>query len=349
MLIRHIALAATGMASLIAAACAAPQPAAGPNEAVRVQGTVLTMKDTAVRASFAASGTAEPVQQATLSTKLMGTVIDVLVHEGDIVAAGAPLVRIDASDLDAKAAQISASIADAEAMRADAARQASRIRALYADSAATRAQLDATETALARADAAVRAANAGAGELSALTSYSIIRAPFSGVITKRFVDRGAFAAPGTPLLSIQDGERLRITASTTPGVASNLRRGQLVEASIEGVAVRATVEGIVPTATGNLYTINALVTNSAGKILPGSTATLFLPLGIHNAIVIPASALVRQGDLTGVTLRTASGDETRWIRLGAKAGDSFEVSAGLKAGDQVVVPDTNALAIAARS
>jgi RND family efflux transporter MFP subunit len=348
MRIRHIALLTTGTA-LIAAACAEPQPRARRNEPERVQGTVLTMKDTTVRASFAASGTAEPVQQATLSTNLMGTVVDVLVHEGDIVASGAPLLRIDASDLTAKAAQISASIADAEAMRTDAARQASRIRALYADSAATRAQLDAAETALARADAGVRAANANAGEVSALTSYSIIRAPFSGVITKRFVDRGAFAAPGTPLLSIQDGGRLRITATATPGVASSLRRGQIVEASIEGTAVRANVEGIVPTATGNLYTINALVTNSGGKILPGSSATLFLPLGVHNAIVVPASALVRQGDLIGVMLRTASGDETRWIRLGAKAGDLFEVSAGLKAGDQIVVPDANAVAIAARS
>ena len=348
MLNRHIALVTTGMA-LLAAACAEPQPRTRPNEPERVQGTVLTMKDTTVRASFAASGTAEPVQQATLSTKLMGTVVDVLVHEGDMVASGAPLLRIDASDLAAKAAQISASIADAEAMRTDAARQASRIRALYADSAATRAQLDAAETALARADAGVRAANANAGEVSALTSYSIIRAPFSGVITKRFVDRGAFAAPGTPLLSIQDGDRLRITATATPGVASHLRRGHLVEAAREGAAVRANVEGIVPTATGNLYMINALVTNPGGKILPGSTATLFLPLGVHNAIVVPASALVRQGDLIGVTLRSASGDETRWIRLGPKVGDLFEVSAGLKAGDQVVVPDANAVTIAARS
>jgi RND family efflux transporter MFP subunit len=326
--------------------CSPREPAVARREPPRTQGTVVTVKDTTVRATFAASGTAQPIQQATLSTKLMGTVTEVLVHEGQIVNAGAALLRIDASDLAAKSAQISASIADADAMQRDAATHVRGIRALYADSAATRAQLDAAETGLLRADAAVRAANAGAAEVSALASYSVIRAPFGGVITKRFVDPGAFAAPGSPLLSIQDGRRLRITANATPDVVRGIRPGQAVEATVEGTTVSATIEGIVPT-TGNLYTINALVANSANAILPGSTATLLLPLGMHTAIVIPASALVRQGDLTGVTLRAVSGDETRWVRLGAKTGDLFEVTAGLKAGDQIVIPAANGRAVAA--
>ena len=110
--------------------------------------------------------------------------------------------------------------------------------------------------------------------------------------------------------------------------------------------MRATVEGIVPT-SGNLYAINALVANSSSVILPGSTATLLLPLGEHVAVVVPASALVRQGDLTGVTIRTAAGDETRWVRLGTKTGDLFEVTAGLQAGDQIVIPAAQTHAIPA--
>jgi RND family efflux transporter MFP subunit len=327
-------------------ACSTPKPAASRADGARMPGTVIAIKDTTVRASFAASGTAQPIQQATLSTKLMGSVTDVLVHEGDVVAAGATLLRLDASDLSAKSAQIAASIADAEAMRHDAATNAGRIRALYADSAATRAQLDAAETGLLRADAAVRAANASAVEVSSLAAYSVIRAPFAGVITKRFVDPGAFAAPGSPLLSILDGRRLRLTVNATPEVARSLRPGQVVDATVEGASTHATIEGIVP-ASGNLYAINALITNSANAILPGSAATLLLPLGEHTAVVVPASALVRQGDLTGVTLRTVAGDETRWVRLGAKTGDLFEVTAGLKAGDEIVIPPTKPSALAA--
>jgi multidrug efflux pump subunit AcrA (membrane-fusion protein) len=171
-----------------------------------------------------------------------------------------------------------------------------------------------------------------------MSSYSVVRAPFGGVVTKRFVDPGAFATPGAPLLTVQDGHQLRISANTTPDVARLLGRGHSVEATIEGRTVAAVVEGIVPAAAGNLYTINALVANPGGTILPGSTATLLLPLGVRRALLVPSGAIVRQGDLTGVTLRTASGDETRWVRLGATAGDLVEVSAGLEAGDQIVVP-----------
>lgn len=179
-----------------------------------------------------------------------------------------------------------------------------------------------------------------------MTSYSVVRAPFGGIVTKRFVDPGAFATPGAPLLTVQDGHELRISASTTPDVARMLGRGRSIDATIEGRSVAAVVEGVVPAAAGNLYTINALVANPGGAILPGSTATLLLPLGMRKTIVVPSGAIVRQGDLTGVTLRTASGDETRWVRLGATAGDLVEVSAGLKVGDQIVIPLSSARTVA---
>ena len=323
---------------LVAAACStgAPEPAQTPPP--RTAGTTYTVKDTAIEAHFEASGIAAPIRQATLSTKLMGTVLSVAVHEGEAVAGGQPLVRIDSRDLAAKEGQVAAGIAEAEAMQREARAQTGRILALYADSAATKSQRDAAETGLARADAGVRSAHAAAAELGAVREYAVIRAPFAGIITRRFVDPGAFAAPGSPLIAIQDGGQVRITANATPDVARGIRRGQHIDAVIEGRAVDATVEGIVPSAAGNLYTINALVANAGGAILPGSTATLRLPLGVRTGIVVPSAALVREGDLTGVTLRTADGDKTRWIGLGGVIGRMTEVSAGLRAGDVVVVP-----------
>lgn len=305
---------------------------------VRAAGTVHVVKDTTVQATFDATGTAQPMQQATLSTKLMGTVTAVLVQEGDQVLAGQPLVQLDARDLMAKEAQVNASIADADAMYREAETQAARIRALYADSAATRAQLDAAETGLARATAGVRASRAAAGELGAVRSYATVRAPFAGIVTRRFVDPGAFAAPGAPLVSVQDASRLRISVSAAPDAVRGLRRGMPLPATIEGRPVGAVVEGVVPGMGGNLYTVNALVANPTRAILAGSAATLSLPLGSRSAVVIPVAAVTREGDLTGVTVRTADGDEIRWIRLGAERGSVVEVTSGLRSGDRIVVP-----------
>jgi RND family efflux transporter MFP subunit len=322
-----------------------PEPKREPVAIAPFAGTVHVVRDTTITATLDAAGVAAPLQQATLSTKLMGTVTAVLVQEGDAVAAGQPLVRLDARDLTAKASQVAASVTEAQVMHRDALTQANRIRALYADSAATRAQLDAVETALARADAGLRTAQAAASELGAVTSYAVIRAPFAGIVTKRFVDPGAFASPGAPLVAVQDPSRLRITANTTPDAARGLRRGQSLAATIEGRPMRAIIEGVVPAMAGNLYAINALVPNPGRIILSGSTATLAIPTGERAALVVPARAVTREGDLTGVTLRTASGDERRWIRLGAASGEVIEVSAGLRVGDRVVVP-TGRVAVA---
>lgn len=340
------AASAVGALLLIATACSSHEPEAKQAAAPRMPGTVFTVEATSLQTVFEASGIAAPLRQATLSTKLMGTVVEVFVREGDVVTAGQSLVRIDARDLTAKQEQAAASIADAQAIRGEAATQAGRIRALYTDSAATRAQMDAAETGLSRADAGVRASRAVAAEIRAMSSYAVVRAPFAGIVTKRFVDPGAFATPGAPMVTVQDGRQLRITVNATPDMAGAVRRGQFITASIEGHAVSALVEGMVPSSAGNLYTINALVANPRGGILPGSTATLSLPAGTHSGVLVPSSAVTRQGDLTGVTVRTATGDETRWVRLGQSAGKMVEVNAGLRAGDQVVVPPPGEPAVA---
>jgi RND family efflux transporter MFP subunit len=300
------------------------------------------VSDTVIDATFDAAGVAEPFRQATLSTKLMGTVVAVDVREGDVVTAGQTLVRIDARDLAAKEAQVAASVADADANQREALAQATRIRALYADSAATRAQLDAVETGLARAEAGARAARAAAAELGAVSEYATVRAPFAGVVTARFVDPGAFAAPGSPLITVQDVTRLRITANAAPDAVRSLRRGASILATIEGRDVNAIIEGVVPAAAGNLYTVNAIVANANRALLAGSTASLRLPLGQRPALVVPAGALRREGDLTGVIVRTASADELRWVRVGHVSASMAEVTSGLRAGDTIVVPAPSA-------
>ena len=335
MAMRSIA-GASGLVGAVACSRSEPEPALAMPP--RTAGATYIVKDTLIRVGFEASGIAAPMRQATLSTKLMGTVLSVAVHEGQRVAEGEVLVRIDARDLAAREGQVTASVASADAMLRETRAQTGRMRALYADSAATRSQLDAAEGALARADAGARVSRAAAAELGAVSAYAVIHAPFAGTITKRFVDPGAFASPGTPLITIQDGRQLRIAANATPEAVRTIRRGQHLVASVEGQVVDAIVEGIVPSAVGNLYTINALVANPGGSFLPGSTATLHLPLGTRAGIVVPSAALVREGDLTGVRLRTTDGDRTRWVRTGDVLGAMTEVSAGLRTGDVVVLP-----------
>jgi len=286
-----------------------------------------------------ASGIAEPIAESTLSTKLMGTVLAIHVLEGDHVRRGDKLVELDARDLEARAAQVEASLAEANAMLNEAALHAERMRMLYAEEAAPKAQLDAAETGLLRAKAGVEAARAAAAELAAVRDYSTVRSPFDGVVVRRLVDPGAFAGPGAPLLVVHDSRRLRISVTASPGSVRGLRRGDVVTATIEGVRTTASVEGIVP-AAGSLYTVNAIVDNAAALHLAGSAAAIALPTGMRSAVFVPMDAIQWQGDLTGVWVETAQGSTLRWIRVGDSADETVEVLAGLRNGDRVLVPAT---------
>jgi RND family efflux transporter MFP subunit len=283
-----------------------------------------------------AAGVVEPLAEATLSTKLMGAITAVLVQEGDVVTSGQPLLRIDARDLNAQRARVDAGEAEAQAVLHEAELHMGRMRALYEDDAAPRAQLDAAETGYNRALAGVAAARAGAAELAAVSSYAEVRAPFAGTIVLRMVDRGSFAVPGAPLLVVQDTRRLRVSVSAPPDAVRGLTRGAEVTAVIEGEAVPAVIEGVVPGAAG-LFTVNAIVDNPGSQLPATGAATLALPQEMRTTIAIPVNTVRRQGDLTGVQLLRDDAVITRWVRLGSVFGDSVEVVSGLRDGDRIIV------------
>ncbi|HEY0674342.1 MAG TPA: efflux RND transporter periplasmic adaptor subunit [Longimicrobiales bacterium] len=330
---------ATLLAALTIAACGHDTPPAQVKASVDVQGAKHVVSASSAAGITWAAAVADPYARATLSTKLMGTVTAVQVHEGDLVPAGQPLVTIDARDLNARDAQVVAGIAEAEAMQREAASNAQRMRMLFAEDAATRAQLDAAETGLARANAAVRSATAARAELSATRGYAVIRAPFAGQITARMVDPGAFAAPGSPLISIQDARRLRVVGTVAPAAIQQLRRGAVVDVQIEGRPGRGVVEAIVPT-SGNLYRVNVIVDNREGNYLPGSAAAIGVPQAVRTMVSIPATAIQRAGDMTGVYVQGESGAHLRWIQLGTRSGLNVEVLAGLRPGETIVIPAT---------
>ncbi len=301
---------------------------------------IVSVLDTLLPEGLRATGMAEPLRRATLSTRVMASVREVLVEEGDRVQAGQLLLRMDPGELLARREQVEAGLAGATAQRDDARRHAERIRRLFADSAAPRAMLDAAETNLARAEAGVRAAQGTESELVAMEQYSRLTAPFRGQVVRRWVDPGAFVGPGTPLLDLEDASSLRIRVEVPPDAAVGIRPGMSLAGSVEGRDVTATVEGVVPGAAG-LQVVNALVPNAEGKLPSGASAVLHLvdSTRTRTAVLVPVSSILHEGDLTGVLLVGPDGTaDRRWVRLGRTVGDRVEVVSGLAAGDRVANP-----------
>lgn len=303
------------------------------------KGEVAIVSDTMIVSTIEASGTALPIQSATLSTRLMANVVEVKVQEGDEVHRGDLLIRFDLGDLVAKKQQLEAGLADVEAQRDLARVNALRLRALYADSAAPRAQLDGAESGLARAEAGVRGVTAQLRELAETMTHGELRAPFDGVVIKRMVDVGTFVAPGAPVITVDRTGPLRITVTIPSSEASLLATAQQVAAVIEGEPMSATIEGVVR-GSGGTQIVNAIVANPEGKFLGGSAATLSIPRGTRRALVVPHAAISREGDLAYVHRRTDQGDMMTLVRTGVMVGDRIEILAGLTAGEKLVLTAT---------
>jgi len=302
---------------------------------------IVTVLDTLLPGGLRATGVAEPLRRATLSTRVMASVREVLVEEGDRVQAGQLLLRMDPGELLARREQVEAGLAGATAQRDDARQHADRVRRLFADSAAPRAMLDAAETNLLRAEAGVRAAQGAESELTAVEQYSRLTAPFRGRVVRRLVDPGAFVAPGTSLLDLEDASSLRIRVEVPPDATAGLRPGMSLAGSVEGRDVVAIVEGVVPGVTGGLQVVNALVPNAEGKLPSGGSAMLHLAdrTRTRMVVLVPVSSILHEGDLTGVLLVGPDGTaDRRWVRLGRTVGDRVEVVSGLAAGDRVADP-----------
>lgn len=334
----YVGIMAAG--ALVLGACAGDheQRLAGGAAAPEPSGEEVTISAVERPAFLSVAGTAEPLRQATLSTKLMGSVTVVEANAGDLVRTGQVLVRIDARDLAARTAQLEAALSEAEAVQKEAELHARRMQALFDEEAAPRAQVDAAETGLARARAAVESVRASSLELAATRDYSVVRAPFDGIVVARMVDPGSFAAPGAPLLVVQDASVLRVSVTAAPSAVRGLARGQRLLATIEGEPVEAEVEGVVPAGAGSMYTVNALVRNDGMRLLARGAATLALPSSVRTTFVVPARAVVRESDMTGLYLRRDGRTLLRWVRVGPAAGDSLEVLAGIRDGDVIVVP-----------
>lgn len=324
---------------LLAVASCQPRSNAAPTQPATTAAAphpTLVVRDTMIQGSLELSGIAAPIREATLGTTLVGSVIEVPAHEGQMVRTGDLLARIDARDVNARATQAAASVAQADAVLENARLHARRIEALYADSAAPKARLDDASMALIRAEAGAQAARGTVAAVEAMRAYADITSPFDGMVTKRHVDPGSFVMTGTPLITVQDVSRLRLSVTTTAADVRGMLRGAHINATIEGQPVGATLEGVVPAAGNALYVVNALVDNTSGKFLAGASGTLFLPHAPRTGILLPEAVLVHEGDLVGVRVRNGNGGtELRWLQVARIDAGHVEVLSGLRAGDTV--------------
>lgn len=271
-----------------------------------------------------ASGVVEYVRQARIAPVVTAPIRQVLVQEGQMVAAGQTLAQLDDGPQEATALQLEA---QAGLARANARRTARLFAAGFAAPAAdedARSQLTAAEQAA--RSARVR-----------LQDYRI-HAPFAGRVLRREAEPGNLAAVGSPLFVIAVPEALRITADVDERDVGRLAVGReavIRSDAFPGQVFPAHILEITPQgdSTGRVFRAR-LSLDPATVLKPGMTVEANLVIARRaDAILVPTRAL-REG---AIWVAQDGRAHRRTIQLGVQGADKTEIATGLAVGERVIL------------
>lgn len=341
----------TALLALLTISCGdkETQPAVDNTPAIPV--TVQAITDNNSSPFLAVSGKVQAANSAQLSTRMMGFVNDVPVNVGDQVIKGQLLVAINNADLQAKKGQVNASITEATAAFNNAQKDYNRFKNLFADNSASQKELDDITANFNMAKARLEGAQQMKNEINAQFAYSNITAPFNGVITSKNIKKGDMANPGQPLLSIEAPGDFEVMAMVPETEISQIKKETEVQVTISSIQQTLTgkVKEVSTSAqqTGGQYLVKITLDKTEVPILSGMFATIAFPVerkAANHNVLIPTTALVTKGQLTGVyTISENNTAMLRWLRLGRTLGDQVEILSGLNADEKYITSSNGKL------
>ncbi len=346
-----------------------PQQAAQEISGVAVQ----TVRRQATPESYAAVGTVKAKITSVLGAKISGTVEKILVKEGDHVRRGQLLAVLDsrtehaqlaaaAAGIEASSqgmAEVSQSVKAATANREFAEATFKRYKALLAKDSVSRQEFDNAQTQYRAAVAQENAAKAREKQVAAqhqqavaqhtsaeaVYSYARIVSPINGVVAAKSVDEGTLVMPGTPLLTVEDTGHFRLDANVPVLYLADVHAGQTVPVTIGAQQFEGRVVEIVPAADPNTRTFTAKIEIPAScSCQSGQYGQAEIPVGSANRLLVPASALIRRGQLEGLfVINSKDIAQYQLVKPGKTFGGQVEILSGLSTGDRVAVSNLDRL------
>jgi RND family efflux transporter MFP subunit len=338
------------------------------DEAVETGATVPVLVARArvgrIEARLTATGVVDPMPGLdwTIVAPQAGRVVEIPKSEGEPVRRGDLLVRFEAPGLTADAAAKTAEYRQSET-RLENARQAdTRVTGLFERGIAAHKDLEAAQKELRDAEAALSAARIAQSAAQTMAALVAVRARFDGVVARRWHNPGdtVEASASDPVLRVVDPKQLQVLAQVASSDAGRIVAGRAAHVhrparSGEDVVGHVTGQaGAVDPTTGTAPVRIALAGGAA--LAPGTVVQLEIVAETREAaVVVPAAAVVREGDEAFVYVSGADGKAHRQtVALGVSGGDEIEVVSGLKGDEALIVrghhelPDGAAIAVESR-
>jgi RND family efflux transporter MFP subunit len=306
----------------------APPAQARPTAMVQVQ-TVASVTRTAAEEVV---GTVRPKLSATLSAKVSGAIAQMLAVPGQLVKAGQLLVEIDAREIQSRLDQ-------AQAVRDQAAKEIERFKKLLEQRAVTQQEFDNVQSRF-------RVAEASVAEAQTMLSYTKVTAPFAGLVTAKRADVGDLAAPGKPLLDLEDATGLRLEADVPEALLDKVTLGSKLAVSVP--SAKLALEGVVSEISPAADPISR--TSKVKLDLPGATGLrsgqfgrVAVPVAEVSALRVPAAAVIVRGQMEIAFVIASGKAQMRLVKTGKHLGGEVEIVSGLSAGERLVISGADQL------
>jgi len=318
-----------------------------------------------------AAGTVRAENIAVVASQVMGRITSLPVTEGSRVEKGALLATIDDTQVRAQLAaagglvteaeaglrEVEGAIAQAEASKSLAEKTYERFRMLHEEKVVTPQEFDEVEVKKTvavkdyeraldkRTQVAAKITQAKAQEEAAraMLSYTRVTAPFAGVVTGKKADVGSMAAPGVPILVLEDTRRYRIEASVPEAYLRALKVGSRVRVVLgapPGKEIPGTISEVVPQVNPESRTFTAKVDLPGGgqRFRTGMFGRVLFPTERENMLVVPQKAITHVGGYDA--LYTVTADNVAhlvMVTTGKAFGDEVEILSGIEPGTRVAV------------
>lgn len=325
-------------AAAAAAAATAAQPVTvGPENLVVVTARPLT-------SGPAFSGTLRHEREASVRAQMAGSVLQTYADQGQSVATGTVLARIEAGGTDDSYFSARSGVTAAENSLAIANRELERARRLHEAGAIAERELEMARAAVTNSRAVLADARARMASAAKQLGNATVRAPFAGVVGQKSVSAGDVVQPGTLLYTVVDPGSMRLEAAIPVEQLRDVRVGLPVKFSVSGYGDReflgrvTRVSPVVDPVTRQVQIV-ASIPNTGRALVGGLQATGRLSTSTRNGLVAPEAAIDERGAAPTV-LRVKRGVVERVsVALGARdeAGELVEISAGVQAGDTLLV------------
>jgi len=285
-------------------------------------------------------GTVEAVNKATVSAQTSGRIAEVYYDVDDFVEAGSPIVRFTDVEQQAELRHAQASYQEAQALQTQAREEFRRAEGLYKAGSGSKREYDQALAARDAAEARVAAAQSAVKAAEQQVEYTLVRAPYSGIVTERHVEVGETVRVGQPLMSGLSLEALRVSVDVPQRIAAQVREQRSAEVVTPEGKVEPTKIVVFPFAdpAANTFKVRLELPKGQFGMYPGMFAKVAFLIGSAKRLLIPASALVERSEVTGVYVTGPEGSvRFRQVRTGNHHDDLVEILSGLQEGEHVAL------------